>query len=122
MHIRYEISVGANVVTPTGDARATVTEISLVGLRLQTRRVIFPDTCVKVYFEPDHHLLIEGEVIWVLTDCNARGETSFDAGIRIDTMSLPEVSATGLASRSELMPDILLSFKDSEIHQLENGT
>lgn len=114
MHIRYNISVSATVHTPLERMSARVNEISIMGARIRTHRQMSPGTPVRVYLDLDHTVVLAGEVLWVLTCFEPGGKCFHEAGIQIQEIVMPEVRATGLAARSEILPDILLSVKEAE--------
>lgn len=114
LHIRYKVSVPATVYSPLGEMAANVNEFSIEGARIRTQSPLFPGTPVKAYLNLDQMVVLVGEVVWVLTCFESDGECFHETGIRIHEIIMPGVKAAGLAARSEILPDILLSIKEAE--------
>ena len=110
--IRYTISADVRVITPKGFMPAEATEISVYGVRLRLSKRIYPGMELGIIFKYFRDLSIRGRVVWVLNTTNDLGLNFYEAGIFIDKLILRNMAASGLAARTEVMPDILLAMKE----------
>ncbi|MCG6895075.1 MAG: PilZ domain-containing protein [Desulfobacteraceae bacterium] len=119
MVIRYKVSVPATVHSPLEEIPAEMKELSIMGARIRSQRLLLPETTVKIYLDLDQTVLFVGEIVWVLTCFENDGKCFHEAGLRIHEIAMPGLKATGLAARAEVLPDILLSIKASEDFTLD---
>ncbi len=111
IHIRYKISVNANVSDSYKSFRANVKEISIWDLRLTTTCVVRTNLQLKVFLELPDPVMIKGIVEWALSSCGTDRLITYEVGLRINEITAYGSTASGMAARSELLSEILLHLK-----------
>ena len=117
-YVRYMVNVPAKAATYSGISfGCSVAEISVTGIRIRGAVATTPGTRIKVFLEMDPQALVVGRVIWASLGISGRQEFFYEMGIEIRELTRLDVTAKGLAERSELIPEMLIDIK-----LLENDT
>ena len=111
MHIHYAISVNADVSDSYKSFKARANEISIWDLKFTTTCVVRTNVLLEVFLDLSEPVMIKGIVEWVLSSCGKDRLITYEVGLRINQIKAYGLTASGMAARSEMISEILLSLK-----------
>jgi len=114
IYTRYQVRIEALVTTQKCSYSAEITEISLVGARMNSLQAINPGTKVTIRIELRERIVFHGKVIWALGTFNNYLQ-NYIIGIETDSMEFADIKAIGLTERAELLQEILLGIKEKAV-------
>ena len=103
---RYQISISAELHTPTFYITGRIIDISVEGIRVETFIPIEPQTDVAVFFKIGKDIIFKGIVIWVITHKEKR-KGLYQIGIEVEHMAIDDIEVLGFDIREELVQEIL---------------
>jgi hypothetical protein len=107
-HPRYEVLLPAeaDIAENSVPVPVNVIEISMEGLRLQSKHVFTPDALVSVTIMIGRSIVFNGWVIWVL-DKYLSGGHVYHTGIKIESITDAAAGILGIQQREDLVQEIL---------------
>ncbi len=114
MFTRYEVRMGAYVMTSKYSFGAEMIDISLVGVRLRALQAVNPGTRLSVRMDLPEKIIFHGKVVWVLGTITQELH-HYVIGIETDAMEISNTKARGLSERTELLQEILYSIKEQAV-------
>ena len=107
---RYQIKCGATIVCDVGHVPATVTEISVEGIRMEMPKAPTPGTGATITLDLETEIIIRGVIQWTV-EAGTAGLHFFQIGLEMDSIQMDGEVATGLGRRTHVVQEILLSLK-----------
>ena len=107
---RYQISIDAELHTPTFCISGSIIDISVEGIRVETLTPLELETDVAVFFNIGKDIIFKGVVIWVVTHKKKR-KVLYEIGIEIEHMALADIEVLGFDIREELVQEILTTIE-----------
>jgi hypothetical protein len=107
---RYQISINAELHTPTFYITGRIVDISVEGIRVETFIPLEPETDVAVFFKVGKDIIFKGIVIWVITHKDKR-KGLYQIGIEVEHMAIDDIEVLGFDIREELVQEILSSIE-----------
>ncbi len=108
--LRHNIWLDAIVHTPDSEIKAIATEISGDGLRIQSEKIILPDTKLILSLKLDDPNQFHGKVIW---NMNMLVDTLnvYDMGINTDFIIFRDIKYVGFSEKYDVIQNILAKIK-----------
>ena len=108
--LRHNIWLDATVYAPNTKIKAIATEISGDGLRIQSQKIIFPDTKIIVSLKLDDPNQFHGKVIW---NMNMLVDTLsvYDMGIQTNFIKFRDIKYIGFSEKYDVVQNILAKIK-----------
>ncbi len=103
----YKVRMEAEATTATNSLAAVVTDISVNGIKILSKKAIAPNSPVVVAFKLNEDVMLQGNVWWVLEFMSKNGEHFYQTGIKTDTIIHSDIRAVGIAEKSRLIQEIL---------------
>jgi hypothetical protein len=105
---RYQISINAELHTPTFYISGRIIDISSEGIRVETFIPLEPETDVAVFFNIGKDIIFKGIVIWAITHKkNRKRKGLYQIGIEVEHMAIADIEVLGFDIREELVQEIL---------------
>jgi hypothetical protein len=104
-HPRYEVFIPAEVDIAETAVPVNVIEISLEGLRLQSKKIFSPDALVSVTIMMGRSIIFNGWVVWVLDKYLPAGH-AYHTGIQIESVTDAALGILGIKQRKDLLQEI----------------
>jgi len=105
-HTRHEVLIPAEADTAENPVPVDVVEISIEGLRLQSKKFFSPDALVSVSIMMGRNIIFNGWAIWVLDKYLPEGHV-YHTGIQIESITDAAVGILGIKGREGLIQEIL---------------
>jgi hypothetical protein len=111
-HTRHEVLIPAEADTAENAVPVDVVEISIEGLRLQSKNFFSPDALISVSIMMGRNIIFNGWAVWVLDKYLPAGHV-YHTGIQIESITDAAVEIIGIKQRKDLIQEILGSSKSS---------
>jgi hypothetical protein len=112
-HARHEVLFPAEVDIAETVFPVDVIEISIEGLRLQSKHFFTPDALVSVTIMMGRSIVFNGWVVWVL-DKYLSGGHVYHTGIKIESITDAAAGILGIQQRKDLVQEIFGLARHSE--------
>lgn len=117
-HLRYEVKVGATILTADIKFKAIMIDISESGIGVIAENAIRPGTKVFISLELKVNYVFHGTVIWSL-QIHDNKENYYKLGIETERIILKDIKAISFPEKSELVAQILSQIKKQRIKVVE---
>lgn len=107
-HPRHKVLIPAEAATAENSSPVDVVEISIEGLRLQSKKNFSPETIMSVTIIVGRFINFNGWVVWVLDKYLTEGHV-YHTGIRIESITDDTVGMIGIEQREDLIQEIIRS-------------
>jgi hypothetical protein len=111
-HTRQQVLIPAQADTAEESVPVDIIEISIEGLRLQSKKIFSPDALVSVSIMFSRSIIFNGWVIWVLEKYLPEGHV-YHTGIQIESITDDAAGILGIKGQEDLIQEILASAKNN---------
>jgi hypothetical protein len=110
-HTRHNVLIPAEADTAENAVPVNVVEISVDGLRIQSKKIFSPDALMSIGIKMGRNIIFSGWVIWVLDKYLPEGHV-YHTGIQIESITDADIGILGMNQREALVQEILKSGKE----------
>jgi PilZ domain len=104
---RHKIQTQAMLEMFDGSLPVSVTEMSVVGLRIQAGSSIEPETHIAIRINVDREIVFHGQVVWVADMMTVNGHV-YNMGIQMDAILDRGEEIIALEDREILVQDLVI--------------
>jgi hypothetical protein len=104
-HARYKVLIPAEADTAEFSVPVNVVEISISGLRIQSKNFFYPDALMSIGIKMGRSITFSGWVVWALDKYLSEGHV-YQTGIKIESITDAAVEVLGFIQRKALIQEI----------------